>query len=421
MSSKFNPKNTFDYRVFNSSDFNNLDFLTYQEAKKLDYIDIRNMPLFNKNVMLLKYDQEYFDDYNNKNQYTDYYFFKEFCLREIPIMYNSSYFDITDKEERLKALGDNILNNNCDNQIRYWRYYISDWDKADKEKGIDSRNLLMQSYTFFLDGDERDIEWIVGSKGKYKEVRPLWRMDGSYLMKLAHIPYLIMKTSDLTDLYDKDKVAFNQDKLLDFPVYISYGSFRFLNEKTGQIITDIKDNRYRRFGDIIKGIYEEDINFYNNSAEFCIKNLGSPKYSEVSMIMCGLRRFTAMNRFMIDTLMSKEPADISILDEEGDVVLSKKVKNITSYISKATEDKQIKIDINDVEIKTNLDKANVISDGAVRKICDYKFQVRSHYQRYWVGKGDNKHVELRKKESYYKNNDKQFKVIKEITDKESSI
>ena len=89
--------------------------------------------------------------------------------------------------------------------------------------------------------------------------------------------------------------------------------------------------------------------------------------------------------------------------------------------SRAYMDKKIRINLErDYNVNLNINpKRKIIyshDNKVIRRLCDYKFQVHAHWHSYWYGpknKPEERHKEKRWIEAYYKNEDKEFNIIKE--------
>lgn len=137
-------------------------------------------------------------------------------------------------------------------------------------------------------------------------------------------------------------------------------------------------------------------------------------YNIFSGIAGNLRTFNALNYYMLCKLENNDNMDF--LKSDNSIVSS----SLVEYMKyEAHEDKKIRIRIdNDVNLNLYTKNDNIYShdNKVVRKLCDYRFMVSAHWHHYWVGsKKDGTAHRIRKwVESYEKNKDKQYKIIREM-------
>lgn len=260
------------------------------------------------------------------------------------------------------------IRENCDNpygyQLRYWRYRISDWNQEDKDNEIDSRTLTVDQYTY--------------SRKSKKYV-----FDISLRFKLEHLYKII---NDINNMYF-DSATIDDINLYVLPIY-EYNKYSI-------------GDRYKRISDIAK------------EQRWTSKDL----LEEFNSIQCSLIRFLAMNYRLVYTVNKRLNVNVYeySLDPRDESVIMKKDIDIISYLRKARSDKRIKIDISNLEVNIDTRTPNVYVGTKPRKLCDYKYQVSGHWSHYWVGKKGNQTRIKKWIEPYFKNPDKEFRVIKEIT------
>lgn len=239
-------------------------------------------------------------------------------------------------------------------EIAYKKYTISDWNEEDKNNRYDTRVLTIDMY------------WIKGYEIMINNYL-------SFKIKIAH------KDEILDALKNYDKTSSINFYML--PVYI----FDDLDEEYPS---------YKRISDFEKKIGERGIYMY------------------IAMLRLSLSEFCGLNLRMIEATENNEPVDFL---ENGNRIN----KGIVDYIKEhPTQDKKITIDMGKgAKLRIKPSNKNVYSHNntILRRLCDYKYQVSAHYQRYWVGSRtspERKRV-WKWKEAYYKNEDKPFRIIKE--------
>lgn len=134
----------------------------------------------------------------------------------------------------------------------------------------------------------------------------------------------------------------------------------------------------------------------------------------IGIIDQALIRFASLNHYMITMYEDNIPVDG--LTNSGNY---EHYDSIIEYVkSKAVADKHVKVKIADnAVLSIKKDNNNVYDHDNIitKRLCDYKFLVNAHYQGYWYGKrGSTERVKKYVwKESYYKNKNKPFRIIKE--------
>lgn len=263
-----------------------------------------------------------------------------------------------------------IRNDNIDG---YYRFEVSDWNKEDNDNNKDTRHLTCDFY-MIMNNQEHKLSFRV-------------KVDHIYQLICDLRGYINTLTREL-----KEDVSF-KDKLFGMNTYVLplYLYIENIN----------LNNKYKRISDIAPCI--------NN---YQIRNM-------LALIEEALRLFCSLNYSLVSTASSDEPTNIYCPDTN-----KMQHRTFKSFVKKATEDKTIVVDIAKipfVEEKNNTlhaiistQKNNIIVNQFPRKLCDYKYQVRGHWHKYWVGTGDDKHLEKRWIQPYYKNKDKDHKIVKEI-------
>lgn len=224
------------------------------------------------------------------------------------------------------------------------------------------------------------------------------------------------KTSDFRilniNIYTSLKDAIVNE--LSVKIFLSHTIFMFLN----MICSEPLNDDYFAKEDIFRGapilILKKDRNekmlwptyaHVYGTKEYTYMPTGDDLEHFNNFLSQAIGRYVVMNYYMLNKVESNE--SISIDNKEYD--------SIVEYVkSKAKMDKKVKIQIDPINIKLIADpkRKNIYSHDnyQIRRLCDYKFQVKGHYQRYHYKDGSTKWIW---KEAFYKNKDKEFNIIKE--------
>ena len=131
-----------------------------------------------------------------------------------------------------------------------------------------------------------------------------------------------------------------------------------------------------------------------------------------------------MNTFVWCHLNSAADYRTMIYDGQ-DRLLNVQPLNIHKLAAKARSNQKLVVSLdfaNKIDLTLHPRRKNMYIDASRQpaRFCDYKFQVIGHYQHYWVGHGKNKTRVLKYIDPYYKNKDKEFKIIKEYQSEENA-
>jgi hypothetical protein len=280
------------------------------------------------------------------------------------------YFKEIVIKEQVHEKGDGIYK-----QIRYWHYSISDY--GDNHKQFDDRVLTCTIYTSLNDGE-------------------MITFENSIKIFVSHIPFIIKLLIDQDMVFNIVAEDF-MNTIKDVPMYVSNPvdeklKADQLNSKTSNIV----NLKFMRLKDHIKNV------------PFCRE-----KYLLYEFIFFSIVRYAFFNHYMINKVEEEQKVSINNFESSGTIVECVK--------SKARMDKKIRINLDkEYDIKLNIDpkNKNIYShdNKIIRRLCDYKFQVCAHWHYYWYGPKNQpelRHKERRWVEAYYKNEDKEFKIIKE--------
>ena len=160
---------------------------------------------------------------------------------------------------------------------------------------------------------------------------------------------------------------------------------------------NINNPKYIRFSDYV---INDDLTYIHNLLELIIKSLN---------------RYIFANTYIWYNLNNRNSYYIT------NHKVDKEIVNRSSLIDRAKTNKNIIIyldSIYNIPLSINSHKKNIYSkSGKLCSLSNYKFQVIGHYQHYWIGKGRKTRI---KKwiDPYYKNEDKQFNIVKQYKEKE---
>ncbi|MBR6289397.1 MAG: hypothetical protein IKR19_08680 [Acholeplasmatales bacterium] len=352
--------NTLSFPIYSYISFNRKHGdLDYKEPEsrgdiiRYDYFNLTKLDIDTKRKLFENMQKEFDEAKAQGFEYKDYiinrYFFKQFVIREK-----------TDAE----------------NQTRFYKYSLSDWDERNKSIGLDDRILTVDIYTEFEDG--------------------FFQRDMSLKLRVGHRHEILDYINTVLDKCEYNTENIRRQDLYIAPLYYTVDT------------TD--EGSYYRISDMNNkgGSWSDNL---------IIKNL--------QYIPQSLMRFSLFNFYMLNKV--EDNSTMEFIDSNTGNTTS---DNIVEYIKKnPTKDKKVMIyDNTGMRIKINPERKNIYSHDnlSIRTLCDYKFQVRAHYQHYWVGSScdGTLHREYRWKESYYKNPDNKFRIIKErntITKEEDNI
>lgn len=325
----------YSYRTFSKEEIEYNKIEEYSDIIRYDYFDFTKISFEDRYKFTEKLLSRY-DDIESKGfEYNDFmthrYFFKEFVLREI-----------------------------FEDKSLYVKYYLSDWNKVNKDKEYDDRMLIIDIY--MQDGD-------------------IFYRVFSYKIKIGHKDDIIKYLQYLDDKCEKDTSLILSENLYVLPLYIS-----------------VHKSEYVRISDLYKKFDRSKLDH-------------SMIYSACTSALRYIRLFSLLNFYMIDKVENNEEFDFL---DNGNIVSN----TLTTYISKkAVKDKTVVIDMGNkirLRIKPKRDNIYNHNNHTLRSLCDYKFQVSAHYHTYWIGSKKNNTRRKIKKwvESYFKNADKEFNIIK---------
>ena len=253
----------------------------------------------------------------------------------------------------------------------FFHFKLSDWNEEDKINGIDSRCLYISIYQFH-------------------QATNNFTFEGSYLIKARHKDQLY---SDLRFLLGDTKNNINHTGLLDKGIYDKFNFYVI------PLYAIAVDKKYKRVSELAK---VESFDTMNRL---------------IQLFIHALMRFIIFNYWILNTV--EENKSIEVREEDGSI---KTFDTLTTCIkNKAKNDKKIVINVSkDATLRMGKNVNNIYDhyQKKIIKLCDYKFQVCAHYESYWCGsrKDGTRHKELRWKEAYYKNKDKEYNIIKEYVD-----
>lgn len=341
----------YSYKDFKSKDFDLLDSdinFNVSEVEEVDCINLDDFTTAEHNHFVSKYWVRYERDIIRDNIYTDKYFFKDFTIK-----YPSD--DDIDIE---------FVN----------RYTISGWDAQDERKGIDSRTLTIDLFSYDNNTDimYRDDRFLLKTKHLYQLILDL-RNYRRYLDQEILIKRKL----------DKVLVSDNDVNLYVLPIYI------------------LVQNRYVRISDV----------FYHRETYEELSRLLDNLYNSIKL-------FLSTNYYMLD--MYNSNGKVSVYNTK-----TRKMSNITfkAYSVTANSNKKVYSHVDTksvdeytptIEIQIDSDRSNILCGTTIpRRLCDYRFTVRGHWAHRWVGKKGNQRLQKIWINSYEKNKDKPFKIIKE--------
>ena len=338
----------FSYRDFKDEDLIYDGFIPLKEMKRLDYVDLTQY----SSDKVHEYLQNLYNDYeSNENIYNGKYFYKEFVIRE-----QCENVGLPSDEEKFKK------------EIRYWRFCISDWDEDDKELGIDSRTLTMDIYTL--------QSTALGNR---------FVTDGSYRIKITYLNDILKRLGEYLDIIEDCnskyiKISKDIINMYILPIFVCY-----------DMTNSNKQNVYPETGKLYSG--------YKRISDWSIDWDNKTYDDELTCIAAALTRFAVINYHMVKSSSENKYVKVDN-DKETDF------RSAIHYYSKsAKSDKPVIINIDGIKHVISKNRNNIYDGNIVRKICDYKFQVSGHWRHLKSGK-------VVWVNSYYKNKDKEFKVIK---------
>ena len=135
----------------------------------------------------------------------------------------------------------------------------------------------------------------------------------------------------------------------------------------------------------------------------------------LKFMVYSLERYVFANTFIWYNLNNKKSYKVSTNTEV--LFESKRPVNRENLAHIARSNKYLVVcldSVNNIPLVITTHRKNIYSgtSGKLYSLCAYKFQVIGHYQHYWIGKGRKTRI---KKwiDPYYKNDDKQYNVVKE--------
>lgn len=346
-------KLSYSYTSFTDKDkILETDILSLKEANRLDYIDFLQLSDQDKEIMFQKYMKQFEDEVKETSEVPRHWMLKDSCIREY----------CTTKD-----------------QVRYWVYNISDWNPADKENNIETRNLTMFVYTYFKD-------------------TKTWKYDVGFRIKLDHLWQTIINLTSLIELNDiihnlKAPITREQINLYTWPVYIHYRNLEHPIDHNVQFV---------RLSD---AYYEGKRNFPDDLAR------------EFEWMNSGFCRFIVIQQYLYYNINTNK--SFTIIDGDR----TKNVKNIRTFFRKAIGDKKIVINMDNCNAHIHPKKRNVYTNRectVVRTLPQYRFQVVGHYQHYWCGPKGNQIRKRKWKDAYYKNDNEDYELIKEYQNDENT-
>ena len=261
-----------------------------------------------------------------------------------------------------------------------YRSYFKDFvirEAVDKENKDDHTDVRFYAFKIrgrvIVSGDQFCKDNRVMEITLYTLHNDAYMRDAKFLFKLSHKDQLFI---DIDNLLDKKHEDRNYHIL---PLYL---------------------NTYR----VAEGKYER---------ASIVANYHNPDHFDhyLNMVIQSIARFNAINYHLLSLVEDNKPVEVY---SDGDY---RPFENLVQYIKEeATEDKRVKVKLAEnciASIKPDnrniYDHSNII----IRKLCDYRYQVRGHYQGYWYGTKGNQVKKYVWKEAYFKNKDKPFRIIKE--------
>lgn len=359
----------YSYRVFTENDLKYDAPDNLKQLNRYDYINLTTIiSLTSKQKMLSDLLGEYLKTQDMGFEYKDHilnrYYYQQFVIRE---------------------------KTDDGNQIRYYKYTLSDWDEKSKEEELDDRTLTIEVYTRDKDSDD------------------LYR-DICFKLKVGHKHELMNQIDDILPELEEQVEEYNtmiqdgrmpsdnkyrtEKNLYVIPLYFNlHPLVKITDDETNPIFKP----DYVRISEL-KGNYSK-----NESLQI------------LQMFPQAIYRFCIFNLYMINKVeLNEEMIFVDTMTGHYET------DNMIDYIRRhPTEDKHVLIrDFkNNLAIKIHPGRQNIYSrdNKSIRRLCDYMIQVHGHYQRYWYGsdKDGSKHVEWVWKESYPRNSHKPFRVIKE--------
>lgn len=249
------------------------------------------------------------------------------------------------------------------------RYSVSAWNDYSKRKHIDDRNLTVELFDAYLNSGRarRTLRFIVKTEHVYQLIKDLYN------------------TLRIIDDFNDVVVTDNDVNLYVLPIYV-YHTYT---------------NEYIRISELVYNDYTMDT-----------------LYNILEKIRNSLKEFAAINYYMLDMYNSNNKVDVYNTK-------TRKFSNVTfkAYASTADNDKKVYSYIHEykpneynpsIKINIDTDRPNVLAGSDIpRKLCDYRYTVRGHKSHRWIGKRGNQQLKEVWIDSYEKNKDKPFKIIKE--------
>ena len=324
------------------------------EIRRLDYISLLSLTDSECTNFLTKIITEYSEALKNGLNYKDHifnrFYFKKFHIRERV------------RDPRGKY----------DDQTRYYYFELSDYGTDKKQ--FDDRLLAISVYT---------------SQGDNVELEGCWQVFAS------HVAFIFMDIISKNNNLDTEGL----DKCI--PMYF----YQYIKGD------DIKE-AYKKYSheDLKNSLLQAAKPYLNSKSDLYLIEAVREFYDFFSQ---ALTRFVAFNYYMLNKVEEEQEVSMDDFKTSGTIVECVKAK--------AYMDKKIRINLDrDYDIKLNINpkRRNIYSHNnkIIRRLCDYKFQVCAHWHSYWYGpknKPEERHKERKWVEAYYKNEDKEFNIIKE--------
>lgn len=337
----------YSYTVFKREDLEPIEILDKNQLERIDNVDITELNPYDKNNLIDKYVNMYDKKVMQFGKQRNY-FFKDFTIKE--------------------KMSDDI--------IRYYHYTLTDWDRSDKVKNLDTRNLTISIYEDSEDGFNHLV---------------------SFRIKVDHIWQLYSDIQDYLDrcnMYELTEINRSTINLFWYPVYIYRDRYTY----------DDSYDKMDKFSRI------STIYYYRTNNEL------NSFFKDFSLLDLSTYRYLFINEYIYQSINNTKLFNIDGKTISGD--------NARSYLAKVTSDRKVVVDLDKVKVRMNPQKKNVYVDihtSMVRAIYEYRVQVPPHKQRYWYGskKDGNRHCEVLMVPAYYRHPNAKYNTIKTYESEET--
>jgi hypothetical protein len=345
----------YSYDTFKNPDFNLNEILDKESIDEIDNVDITNVD--HKQDLFKKYTNQLMNEMIHSTDLPRHWMFKD-CV-------------LIDKMDKNISL--------------YYFFSISDWNRNDKEVGIDSRTLTMSIYTYYNPYDESYDGIDLPDRRFAHEVTYRIKLEHSFQMYINFDGYLRYKINRIYTIDDINRDSIN---LFIEPVYI--------NREDSKKFVRISDYYYGKRHDKVQDLRLDFIH-----------------------IRDALARFLFLQQFAYYNINNSKSLSI----KTKSMSKPKKIDNIRKYSKNTISNKFITINIDNVLISIKPKRRNIYIDKECKNIGpmhQYRYQVVGHERKQWKGSKKNNtwHQETIWIDSYYRCNNEEFSITKNYTNKE---